>query len=221
MNNREFVSRVSNQLRMTSKDEYISDRFILSVGKTLATKFITQKLQRRSIDKDMSLYRLVECIEFEPVNTVKCKYIEFRLCKKLSKSKKKFSDLIYTRYGSTIKELFSIDGQNNFTESTLYQLRLDSQRDPNFNSDKFYILDDYIYIKDHIEVLSGLVLMLDQYDLEELCGCSEGCESAWDKEFIAPDSLLEDIVNYTIQHILQTKQIVPDESADLNENKKQ
>jgi len=59
MTNAEFTSRVSNQLRMITKDEYISDRLVLSVGKTIATKFITQKILKRSIDRDASLYREV------------------------------------------------------------------------------------------------------------------------------------------------------------------
>ena len=79
MNNREFVSRVSNQLRMITKDEYISDRFVLRTGESIARKFIAQKIQRRSIDRDMSLYKSVNCIEFEPVNKVSCEYVEFRL----------------------------------------------------------------------------------------------------------------------------------------------
>lgn len=221
MNNREFVSRVSNQLRMTSKDEYISDRLVLSTGQSFSKKLITQKIQRRSIDRDMSLYKNIDCIEFEPVKAAKCEFVEFRLCDKLSKSVKKFSDLIYTRYGSTIKELYSIDGKVSFTESTRYQLRLDSQRDSSYKPNKFYVLNDYIYIPDEIYTLSGLVLMLDQYELEQLSGCSDCCESIWDKEFIVPDGMLEDVIGYTVQQLSVTKQIVPDESSDMNENKKQ
>lgn len=221
MNNREFVSRVSNQLRMTSKDEYISDRLVLSTGQSFSKKLITQKIQRRSIDRDMSLYKNIDCIEFEPVKAAKCEFVEFRLCDKLSKSVKKFSDLIYTRYGSTIKELYSIDGKVSFTESTLYQLRLDSQRDSSYKPNKFYVLNDYIYIPDEIYTLSGLVLMIDQYELEQLSECSDCCDSVWDKEFIAPDGMLEDVIGYTVQQLSVTKQIIPDESSDMNENKKQ
>lgn len=217
MKNEELVSRISSQLKTVSKDDYISRRFILHTAVSIARKFITQKIQKRSIDRDTSLYREIKCIEFEPIDVFKCKYVEFKSCHKLSRSLKKFSDLIYTRYGSSIKELYSIDGKNSFTESTLYQLRVNSERAGSENENsKFYLLDDYIYLPEHIKALSGLVLMTDQYELDELCGCEENCESVWDKDFIAPDSQLEDVISYTIQNLLQTKQIQEDESPNLN-----
>lgn len=222
MNNAELVSRVSNQLRMVNKDDYISDRFVLSTAKTIARKFITQKIQRRSIDRDLSLYKEVPCIEFEPVDIYSCKFVEFKSCDKVSKSKIKIPDLIFTRYGSSIKELYSIDRKYNFTESTLYQLRNDSERAGSSEtlSNKFYLLEDHIYIPDHVEVLHGLVLSLDHYDLDEACGCTENCESAWEKQFVCPDSMLEDVISYTIQNLSMTKQIPEDEKPDLNSNSK-
>ncbi len=224
MNNAEFVSRVSNQLRLITKDDYINDRLVLSAGQSISKKFITQKIQRRSVDRDMSLYVEVKCIEFEPEDVFKCKYVEFKSCNKLSKSKKKISDLelVYTRYGSSIKELYSIDRESTvFLESTLYQLRNDSNRESSKeSSNKFYILDGYVYVARSIQTLSALVLALDQYELDAVSGCSDNCESAWDKEFICPDSMLEDVVNYTTQNIAQTKQIPEDEKPDLNNNSK-
>lgn len=225
MNNAEFVSRVSNQLRTITKDDYISDRFILSIGQTIATKFITQKIQRRSIDRDASLYREVKCIEFEKEDIFSCGFVEFKSCEKLSKSKKSLKDLglVFTRYGSSIKELYSIDRSSTvFSESTLYQLRINSQRKGGEDDiNKFYVLDGHIYVPRHIKALSGIVLAVDQYELDNLCcDCADDCESAWDKEFICPDSMLEDVIGYTIQNVVQTKQIPEDEKPDLNNNSK-
>lgn len=221
MNQGEFVSRVSNQLRMISKDDYQSDRFILFTGLSIAKKFITQKIQRRSIDRDMSLYTEVTCIEFEPVDIFRCKYVEFKSCDNLSKSVKKLPELIYTRYGSSVKELYSIDRKNNFIESTLYQLRNDSLRQGHKDSNnRFYILDEHIYLPREIETLSGLILTPDVYEAELLSGCNNNCESAWQKPFIAPDSMLEDIISFTVQNIAQTKSIPETEKQNLNSNEK-
>lgn len=224
MNNGELVSRISNQLRMLTKDDYISDRFVLNTAKSIATKFITQKIQRRSLDRDMSLYREIACIEFEPVDVFACKYVEFKSCNKLSKSIKKIGELglVFTRYGSSIKELYSIDRTTAvFEESTLYQYRNNSKREgAELAKDKFYILDDYIYVPTEIISLSGIVLALDQYELDDMCGCEDNCESAWDKEFICPDSMLEDVIRYAIENIAMTKQIPEDEKPDLNNNSK-
>ena len=223
MNKGELVSRISNQLRAISKDDYISSRFILRTAESIARKFITQKIQRRSIDRDSSMYREMRCIEFEKVDIFSCKHVEFKSCIKLSKSINKITDLIFTRYGSSVKELYSIDRQVSFTESTLYQLRIDSERHSYMPSDtkKFYILDNHIYIPEDVKVLSGLILSTDHYDLEESFGCEKECKSAWDYEFICPDSMLEDVIGYTIQNISATKQIPEDEKPDLSNNTKQ
>ena len=61
---------------------------------------------------------------------------------------------------------------------------------------------------------------MDQFEVDNFCDCTENCESAWDKEFIAPDSIIEDIIAYTIQNISQTKQIPEDSKPNLNSNDK-
>lgn len=221
MTNGEIVSRISNQLRMITKDDYINDRFVLHTALSISEKFLAQKIKDRSLYKDTSIYKQVECIEFEKVNSFSCGFVEFRNCKTLYKSKKKTTDLglIFTRYGSSIKELYSIDQTSTvLTESSLYQYRLDSKRQNSGEGKYFYILNDYIYITIQAEVLSGMFLSLDQYGLDEFCDCSDDCESVWDKEFVSPSSQLEDVINYTIQNIIQTKQIQPDENPNLNEN---
>ena len=130
---------------------------------------------------------------------------------------------MFTRYGSSIKELYTIDRSKNFTESTLYQLRNDSNRagSEGMQDNKFYLLDGYIYVPDCVEALSGLVLSLDHFELDESCGCTENCDSVWDHDFVAPDSMLEDIIGYAIQNISMTKNIAPDEKPDLSNNIKQ
>ena len=85
---------------------------------------------------------------------------------------------------------------------------------------KFYILNNHIYIPKKIETLSGMILATDQYELQNTFGCESNCESAWDKDFICPDSMLEDVIGYAIQNIMQTKQIPEDEKPDLNNNSK-
>lgn len=223
MNNREFTSRVSSQLRMLSKDSYISDRLIISTGINIATKFITQKIQNRSLNRNANILSELNCIEFKEENIFKCGYVEFKSCKALSKSEKSLEDLglIFTRYGSSIKELYSIDRDSSvFTESTLYQLRLDSnraghQKTPN----KFYILDNHIYIPRSIKTLSGIGITTDLYETNEFNGCDkEDCKSYWDYDFVCPDSILEDVINYTVQQLSITKQIPKQETSNLNQN---
>lgn len=216
----EVVSRISNQLRTLKKDEYLGRRFILKTAESIALKFITQAISRRSIYRDTSMYTEVSCINFEPVDSFTCGIVEFKNCDKLSRSTVKFDNLINTRYGSSIKELYSIDRENILTQSTLQQYRNDKQRyNDHSDVDYYYIIDGYIYVPEDIKALSGIVLMQDQYDLQNLTGGTT-CKSAFDYDFICPDSVLEDVIAYSVQQISITKSIPSDEKANLNENEK-
>lgn len=217
----EFTSVAENRLRMLSKDSNIGRRTILSAGRSMAKKIITQRVQERALFRQLDLFVEIECIEFEPESIVTCKFIEFKSCKKLMVSKKTLPELFSTRYGLSIGELYSIERQKTFNQSTLYQYRLDSQREARYEQDEFFILGNRIYLPDSdVRVLSGNFLTPDRYDADQLSECTDGCKSAWEYEFVCPDMFLEDVISYTVQNLLQTKSIQPDEKADQNENSK-
>jgi len=220
LKNSEVVARISTQLRMLNKDDYTSKRFIIKTAENIALKFITQTITRRSLDRQSSMYREIECIDFEPIDTTLCNVPDFRDCRELSISVKKFPNLIFTRYGSSIKELYSIDRSHIFTSSTLSEFRNSQQRRNDFEKeDFFYIINDHIYVPARIKKLSALILMQDQYELDIIAGL-DICEGYFDKLFIAPDSLLEDIIAFSIQQISTIKSIPEDEKDNLSSNDK-
>ena len=224
MTNREFVSRVANQLRMLSKDDYVSDRLILSTGISISKKLLTQQLNGRSLNRNSFVFKEITCIEFKDIDKFTCPYVEFKSCKHLSKSVKSIKDidLIYGRYGSSVKELYSIDNlSQSLTQSTLYQLRNDSKRQGyEQKANKFYVLDGHIYVPARVRTLSALILGMDQYEMDKVSNCSEGCKSAWEYDFIASDNVLDDVISYTVQQLSLTKQIPEDESANLSNSAK-
>ena len=217
----EFTSRVSTQLKMISKDDYYNDRLILSTGQSISKKFISQKLRNKGLGRGDYLFTEVPCIEFEKVDVYSCPYIEFRSCRAISKSKCRLESVLHTKQGFAIKALYSIDRfSKTYTQDTLHNHRINSQRYGYEPFDKFFILDNYIYVLGDVKILSGLMLSLDIYDLESSFKCSDNCESAWDKEFVCPDDVLEDVIQYTVQNMLQTKQIPEDENPNLNSNER-
>ena len=100
----------------------------------------------KSLYREMNLYKVLDCVEMIPVEIYKCDIIEFRACKKLMKSKKKLPDLIYSKYGSSILEVTSIDSEYLFKPITLAQYRINKQRTGNdINQQFFYVKDGYFY----------------------------------------------------------------------------
>jgi hypothetical protein len=219
MNNREFVSRVLNGLKSLSKDSMISRRFILKVGQEKAKFFISQKAGENSIYREDNLLSSLNCFELKKIDIIDCPIIEFRTCKQLMQSKKKLPELIYSKFGSSIKEVTSLDGEHLIKPITLAQYRLNKQRKDASKDLYFYIKDNYLYIPDtEVEIVNVSLITLDLFDLDELSSCKESnCKSAWDYDFICSDKLMEVVISETIKEVVLSKQVQEDQNPNLNE----
>lgn len=223
MTNNQIVSRITNGLKTLNKDDRISRRYILNVAQNIATLLISQKLRDKSLFREDNLYITIDCFEMEKKDRFNCDIIEFRSCEKLMRSKEKLPCLIYSRYGSSIKEVTSIDYSTLFKPSTVSQFRRDKQREFQADSRKFYIRDGYLYLPDsEVEAVSLYLLTVDEYKARQVSGCSseDPCKSAWDFEFICPDKLLNPVIQETIKEVSFQKQIVEDTNPNLDENLK-
>jgi hypothetical protein len=224
MTNAEIVSRVRNGLNSISKDDRISRRYILHVAKQKATFLISQKLNDRSLFREDNLYKTLDCFEMESVDIVRCDILEFRRCKSIMKSKCKLPKLIYSRYGSSLKEVITVDGEKEFKPITPSQYRRDKNRVEKSDYIYFYVKDGYLYLLDtEIELISLYLISMEIDSLEEGCGCKDNdeCKSLWEYEFNVPDKLEEAIVGETIKEIAMSKQIPRDENPNSNNNEKQ
>lgn len=225
MTNAEIVSRVRNGLNSISKDDRISRRYILHVAKQKATFLISQKLNDRSLFREDNLYKTVDCFEMEPVDVIRCEILEFRRCKSIMKSKCKLPKLIYSRYGGSLKEVITADGEKEFKPITPSQYRRDKNRVEESDYIYYYIKDGYLYLLDtEIELVSLYLISMELDSIEDGCCCndsSEECKSLWDYEFNVPDKLEEAIVGETIKEIGMKKQFPPDENPNTNNNEKQ
>ena len=221
MTNLEFTSRVRNQLNSLNKDDYISNRFILFTGQSIAKSYLAKKLKDRKLYRNSSLYTTIPCFEMKSVNSFECDVVEFKNCNKLMKSVNKLPELLHTSYGSSLKTVSPIDNSVFFDKSTLAAFKRNSQREivgkePIY----FYELDGYLYLTGtSIEIVNLYVLTQDLYDANELCGCSENnCQSAWDYPFVINDDLIENVIRETVQQVMVNVQIVEDEKPNLDSN---
>lgn len=224
MTNAEIVSRVRNGLNSISKDDRISRRYILHVAKQKATFLISQKLNDRSLFREDNLYKTVDCFEMESVDVIKCEILEFRRCKSIMKSKCKLPKLIYSRYGGSLKEVITADGEKEFKPITPSQYRRDKNRVEGSDYIYYYVKDGYLYLLDtEIELVSLYLISMELDSLEEGCCCNdnlEECKSLWDYEFNVPDKLEEAVVGEAIKEVAMSKQMPRDENPNSNNNEK-
>jgi hypothetical protein len=219
MLNRELVSRVASLLKGNSKDGRISRRLILATAESKAKFLISQKLNDMSLYREQNIYTTISCIEMEDFDLIKCPILEFRSCRNLKRSKNKLPELIHSRYGHSLKEVTSVDGQFEFKPITLVQYRLNKKKTLQKKQDYFYVQDGYLYLPDsEVKVVTLNILTQDLYDLEQCSECGEKCKSAWDFEFICPDKLLDVVIQETIKELSITKQIQEDANPNLNPN---
>lgn len=219
----EAVSKVTNILKTNNKDSRLSRRFILKVLRDSVIVLLVQKLLDRSIYNESSLYSIINCLEMVKIDKIDCPLIEMRTCKTIMKSKKKLPKLLYSRLGSSIKEITSVDGEFQFTIVNEAQYRRNNARQQKLKSEIYCYIDGegYLYIADkEIYTVNASLITLETEKLNEVSSCSnsDGCENYWNAEFICPDRLLDAVFQQTLATLGMTKQIHSDPNPNGIEN---
>lgn len=219
MNNRQAVSKTVNSLRALSVDGRISRRYILSVLRDISKGLIAQKNLDRTIDLDNNLVSELTCFELEKVDAISCPILSFNRCNILMKSKYKLPELIFSRLGSSIKEITSLDEEFRLTITSLENYRRDKKRKYKVKGEVYTYIDSegYVYIPDmEIRMINLKFITMKTEDVPKLSSCTEeDCRSGYEYEFIVPDKLESVVFNEAVRVIMGTyKQMRP----DLNPN---
>jgi hypothetical protein len=203
MNNSEAVSKVINSFKFLNKDERVPKRYVLRLLRDASKNLISQKLLDRTISEESNLYSKIECFEFKKIDVVSCPIIEFRKCNTLMKSKKPLPELIFSRNGSSIKEITSVDDLTEVYLTTPDQYRRDRKRKYYSDKDTYLYIDtdNYAYIVDKpIAAVNIVILTIKTDEVWEASACAkEECKSGYDYEFIVPDKLEETVFKEVLQ----------------------
>lgn len=224
MDNNTIVSEFTNMFRLNNKDNRQPKRFILKLLQDSASFLISQKWGERSLLNDINIYTRIECFEFEKINSKKCSNIEFRLCDILMRSKEPLPKLFFSKLGSSIRDIESLDGNYRFSFIDETQYKRNKKRRHSLNDEVYVFLDsdNHLLIPDHeIYTIDLTVLTPDKSSAED-CGCNGkkgGCKkSKYLDEFICPDKLLESVKDMTAQRLGLVRQIPADPNPNSLEN---
>lgn len=219
MTNAEAVSKIINPLRLLKKDSHISRRSVLRLLRDTSKWLISQKLLDRTLQKETSLYSTIECFSFKKMEVKECNLIEFRRCNTLMKSTKKIPTPIFSRLGSSLYNITSIDGNFDFTITDLKQYSRNKKRSQSFEEDVYIYIgtDMHLYIPDHeIHELDFSLITMETEKLKECSSCAEeDCENPWEAKFICPDKLEKTVFDVVLQTLAGTyKSIIPDQNPN-------
>lgn len=224
--NKEFVTRIINGCGAITKDQHLSERWILFIGREIASTYMAQRLGEGLLFKDMNIMTNIECMKMKQIKSVDCCFVEFRLCKTLMRSEDKIPGLLYGRNGSSVLMVSNVDNSMIFNRVDLRSYESSKvRRYGNVNKQVYYIDDGYLWIPDtHIEAVNVRAVTLKKREARMLSGCNcndnEKCVSEWDYEFICPDSLLDAVIRSTLQEVASIRIQIPEDAnpnMDLNQ----
>jgi len=223
--NGDFVSEIRNHLKANNKDDYVSARYILSVGYAYVKYFVNNRPLSK-IFRSLDAFTYVPCIELERVRTYDCKIYQFKTCDKIMKSKKKLPSILQAKVGYVVESITNI----NFTEE--YQpLRsaaeyITKKKREYADQFKFYYIDTegYLYLLNTTnEIVNINAYFLDEGEAKCLSDCEDcdECKSKLEDKFICPGEFLSSVRDQTLKLILNGyKNIQRDERPDLDENQR-
>ena len=219
---REIVSRIENSLNSLTKDTFIPRRYILSVFKSKAEFFMAQKLFDKTLFRETSLFKWVNCVQMVEEDVIKCGKLEFKRCKSLMKSKKKLPKVLWSKYGSSVILVTTIDGEKEYKliSQVDYMNLLKRPNSEKFTGKFAIIIDDYLYLPDsEIKMVNILIYTLDE-KADDLSDCKEcdDCESYWDKEVLISDKIREVVIQETLKEVSMKLQIPKDENPQGDSN---
>lgn len=223
--NREFVSRIINDIKALSKDDHISRRYILQKGRDKAKFLMSQKLDEMTLFREDGIISHIDCFPLKNIPTIDCGIVEFKLCKNLMQSVHKIPQGIFGKNGSGILSVTSIDGSMKFDYISPRGFHDISKRRFVINRGRYYtIKNGYIYLTDsEVEMVNISMFALDKSELEKVSECctKSNCKSLWDYEFICPDRFLDLVARDTLQEVVASNKSIPaDTNPNLDNNQK-
>ncbi len=226
----EFVSGIINTLKYLTKDDHISRRYVLSIGMMNAKFLLAQKLGDRSLYKNNSLFRTITCFPLEEKGAIECLGVDIPSCGSIMVSKEKINGLIYSKYGSSIVRVSTVDGGTIFdeTSSKAFQTMMKRPFASKVvkNKNYYYEQDGKIYIPNStIEAVDVVYIPWDDSKVEEQSGCKTckeeeniGCKSIWDTEFVCSDELISIVQRETLAQVSNGRGIPTDENPNMDSN---
>lgn len=224
MTHAELISEVKGDLRAKNIDQHISGRFILRKAKGYAQDLISKR-DHAKLFRDDSLFSEVKCFEMERIDSYKCPVVEFRICDKIMKSKKKLPKLFNSTVGTIIISVTNINGDVEYERlRSAADYKNTQKRAFGKHFKYYYVSEEYLYLLNSTnEIVNVVGLFSDEKEVNDASECSDcdECQSALEYEFKCPDKYEREVIDRTIMNLFNFyKRVVPDENPDGDEHQK-
>lgn len=215
---REIISDIVNDLSAVNRDDKPSYRFIANKLRDKARLFLKQDSDMRRIFKMNDLWKVIDCVELEDVDVLKCPWY-LKDCQTIKRSKIKIPDTYETSYGNAV---IVSTLKNNYNLKQIRAIQYNEYASNKFAKGKlFWIEDGYLYIPDsNITYVKVYGIFSDTTEVDKINGINS-CLSPLDSEFSFPEYIVTIAKQEVRRELMEGKQIVPDNKPDINTTTRQ
>jgi len=211
----ESISRISNVLKATNEDSFLTRRQIYSI----VTKYVNMIIRRQDNEYKIfsmkSLFKMLTYVELIEVDKIQASCTGIKSGCKIMRTKEKLPELIEGSLGPLIKNVLSIDGSTKIypTNSFTYE-RMANGKNFKYNKKKYYWYSDgYLFFPD-IEWESVMVEGVFNGNIDKYnCNEDAECSLALSREVPLPDYLFAEVEQMVLKEIM-TAGSIPSDNAD-------
>lgn len=183
----EVIAKVRNDNKFLSKDNKLSDRYVLATAKNVAKRIIKQSNNLTKIYKSDEMFQYLYCQDLVKVDLSECCNVTTGCF--IARTRNKIPTIETGFSGYLIQRVTPIDGGKDINPTTARDYQNIKNLKYSGNNLYYWIQNGYLYISDsEIEKVS-ISAFFSEYILDE-----GDCPNPYDRKFLCPEWLLDEVL---------------------------
>lgn len=224
MTNKELVSQIRNQFKAVNADSRLSNKFLFSIINKHARWLIKRESDKLNLINFDTLFQTLKCVDVEEAPVIDdCCGVKSKCT--VMRTKNKLPLLFEDLAGVIIKNIFTIDGSQDFTLIKIndYMRKLE---DPNSKYDKtkyVFYNNGYLYFPKSI-IRMVMVKGYFEEDIRKYNKCDENdantCITRMEEQNRIPEYLVGELMDFVLKDIMNfNRRSQADVDINKNENR--
>lgn len=209
--NGEIISKIRNANKFISKDDKLSDRWVLASAYDIVKRLMKQGNNLVKAYKSDEIFQYLPCIKMTCVDISECTSISSGV--KVAKSVNKLPEIETGLNGFLIQRVVTIDGTD-ISKTTAREYSSISNMKYAANKLYYWIQNGYLYISNpEIELVNMSAYFKDYLETEE-----DGCPDPYGRKFLCPEWLIDETLQI-LNKELQPLHSYRDDNGSDNQDK--
>lgn len=206
--NSEIISIVRNSNKFLSKDNKLSDRYVVALAMNVVKRIIKQSNNLPKLYKSNEIFQAYLCKDFDKVDMSECCNIKTGTY--VAKSRQPIPEIESGLYGYLIQRITPVDGSRDFNITTARDYNNIINLKYAGNNIYCWIQNGYLYISNpEIEKANIYAYFSDYTPSTE-----DGCPSTYDRIFLCPEWLLDEVMEVLSKELQNLHNYRDDQGSD-------